>query len=175
MFRGTTVICARRGNQVALAGDGQVSMGDVVLKSKATKVRRLYNDKVLAGFAGSTADAITLFGKFEEKIEQFKGNLMRASVEMAKDWRTDRVLRRLEALMIVANDEASLLLTGNGDVVEPDDGILAIGSGGNYALAAGRALLQNTELEPKEIVTKSLEFAADICVYTNKQISVEEL
>ncbi len=175
VLRATTIVCVRREASVAMAGDGQVSMGDVVMKSQAKKVRRLFHDQILAGFAGSTADAITLFGKFEEKVEQFKGNITRASVELAKEWRTDRILRRLEALMIVANSEKSLLISGSGDIIEPDDGVLAIGSGGNYALAAARALLQHTQLSAAETAKLSLHYAAQICVYTNDAILVEEL
>lgn len=175
MIRSTTIVVVRRHNKVAIAGDGQVSLGDVVIKGNANKIRRLYQDKVIAGFAGSTADALTLFGKFEEQIEKYKGNIMRAAVELAKEWRSDRVLRRLEALMIVANQEASLLISGSGDVIEPEDGVLAIGSGGNYALAAARALLDHTELTAVEIAKSALEHAAKICVYTNTNIGVEEL
>lgn len=175
MFRGTTIISVRKGNHVAMAGDGQVSVGSTVMKHSASKVRRLFDGKVLAGFAGSTADAFTLFEKFDTKLQEFRGNLPRAAVAMAKDWRTDRVLRRLEALMIVADAENSLVLSGAGDVIEPDDGIAAIGSGGSFALAAGRALLRNTELDAKAIAEKSLYLAAEICVYTNDRLTVETL
>ena len=176
-FHGTTIVSVRRGSIVAVGGDGQVSLGDVTLKGNARKVRRLYKDRVLAGFAGGTADAFTLFERFEAKLEAFSGKLNRAAVELAKDWRTDRMLRRLEALMIVADSEHSLLITGNGDVVEPEvDGqLLAIGSGGNYARAAAQALLNETELVAEIVVRKSLEIAADICVYTNRQLHIETL
>jgi len=175
MFKGTTIICVRRENQVALAGDGQVTLGNAVMKHSARKIRRLYNDKVLAGFAGSTADAFTLFEKFDAKLQEFRGNLSRAAVELAKDWRTDRVLRKLEALLIVADADISLIISGVGDVIEPDDGIAAIGSGGSYALAAARALLENSDLEVKQIAEKSLLIAASICIYTNDRIALETL
>jgi ATP-dependent HslUV protease, peptidase subunit HslV len=175
MFKGTTIICVRKGNQVALAGDGQVTMGQSVMKHSARKIRRLYNDKVLAGFAGSTADAFTLFEKFDAKLQEFRGNLSRAAVELAKDWRTDRVLRKLEALLIVADADITLIVSGVGDVIEPDDGIAAIGSGGSYALAAGRAMLENSTLEVKEIAEKALLIAASICIYTNDRIALETL
>ena len=174
-FDGTTIVSVRRGNTVVIGGDGQVSQGNTVLKGNARKVRRLYKDQVLAGFAGGTADAFTLFEKFEEQLEKHSGKLTRAAVELAKLWRTERALRRLEALLVVADKETSLIVTGNGDVIEPEDAIMAIGSGGSYALSAARALLQNTELEAREIVEKSLTIAADICVYTNQQHTVEEL
>ncbi len=174
-LRSTTVAAVRRNGRVAVAGDGQVSLGNTVLKHHASKVRRLYHGRVLTGFAGSTADAITLYEKFEAKLEQFHGNLKRAAVELAKEWRTDRVLRRLDALLIVADAEASLIVSGNGDVVEPDDGLCAIGSGGPYALAAARAMLRHTDLPPKEIALEALRIASEICVFTNEQISVEEL
>ena len=173
-FRGTTICSVRRGNQVVIGGDGQVSMGNVVMKGNARKVRRLYKDKVLAGFAGGTADAFTLFELFEGKMEQY-GNLTRAAIELAKDWRTDRRLRRLEALLCVADSETSLIISGNGDVIEPEDDLMAIGSGGPFAQAAARALLENTELSAAETVTKALEIAAAICVYTNNNILVETL
>lgn len=175
MFKGTTIICVRRGEQVALAGDGQVSLGNTVMKHSARKIRRLYNDQVLAGFAGSTADAFTLFEKFDAKLQEYRGNLARAAVELAKEWRSDRVLRKLEALLIVADAKTSLIISGVGDVIEPDDGIAAIGSGGSYALAAGRALLENSELAPAEIADKAMRIAASICIYTNDQIALETL
>ena len=176
VVRSTTVICVRRGRKVVVAGDGQVSLGETVIKHSARKVRRLgKGEKVLAGFAGSTADALTLFEKFEEMLEKYSNNLKRAAVELAKQWRTDRMLRRLEALLVVADTDNTLLLSGNGDVVEPDDGIIAIGSGGNYALAAARALFRHTEMDPVEIAKVSMDIAADICVYTNREIVLEEL
>ncbi|HET7688227.1 MAG TPA: ATP-dependent protease subunit HslV [Candidatus Macondimonas sp.] len=174
-FHGTTILSVRRNGQVAIAGDGQVSMGDTIMKGNARKVRRLYRDRVLAGFAGGTADAFTLFERFEGKLEAHSGHLTRAAVELAKDWRTDRMLRRLEALMCVADAQASLIITGNGDVIEPTDAIMAIGSGGNYALAAARALLAETPLSARDIVEKSLHIAGDICVYTNHQLTIETL
>lgn len=174
-FHGTTILSVRRNGQVAIAGDGQVSMGDTVMKANARKVRRLYRDRVLAGFAGGTADAFTLFERFESKLEAHSGHLTRAAVELAKDWRTDRMLRRLEALMCVADATASLVITGNGDVIEPADAIMAIGSGGNYALAAARALLAETPLSARDIVEKSLHIAGDICIYTNHQLTIETL
>ena len=173
--RSTTVLAVRRDGRVAVGGDGQVSLGNTVLKHHASKVRRLYHGRVLTGFAGSTADAITLYEKFEAKLEQFHGNLKRAAVELAKEWRTDRVLRRLDALLIVADADASLIVSGNGDVVEPDDGLCAIGSGGPYALATARAMLRHTDLPPKEIALEALRIAAGICVFTNEEITVEEL
>ena len=175
MFRGTTILCVRKEGQVALAGDGQVTLGPTVMKHGACKVRRMHNDKVLAGFAGSTADAFTLFEKFDAKLQEFRGNLQRAAVALAKDWRTDRMLRRLEALLIVADKETTLILSGTGDVIEPDDGIAAIGSGGSYALAAARALQAHSDLPVKEIVLESMKIAANICIYTNDQIRVETL
>ena len=171
----TTILCVRKGNKVAIGGDGQVTFGETVMKSKAVKIRRMYNDKIIAGFAGAAADAFTLFELFEKKIGEFSGKLPRAAVELAKEWRRDKFLRHLEALLAVADGEHSFIITGKGDVVEPDDGIIAIGSGGNYALAAARALIAETDLEPAEIVKKALEIAADICVYTNKNIVVETL
>ncbi|GBE09936.1 ATP-dependent protease subunit HslV [bacterium BMS3Bbin12] len=174
-FRGTTILSVRRNGRVALGGDGQVSMGNVVLKGNARKVRRLYHDRVLAGFAGGTADAFTLFERFEGKLEQHSGHLTRAAVELAKDWRTDRVLRRLEALLAVADESASLIISGTGDVVEPEHFLMAIGSGGPYAQAAARALLENTDLEARAIVEKGLEVAAGICIYTNRNLTIEEL
>jgi ATP-dependent HslUV protease subunit HslV len=174
-FHGTTILSVRRNGQVAIGGDGQVSMGDTVMKGNARKVRRLYRDRVLAGFAGGTADAFTLFERFESKLEAHSGHLTRAAVELAKDWRTDRMLRRLEALMCVADATASLVITGNGDVIEPADAIMAIGSGGNYALAAARALLAETPLSARDIVEKSLHIAGDICIYTNHNLTIETL
>jgi ATP-dependent HslUV protease, peptidase subunit HslV len=171
----TTILSVRRNGKTAIAGDGQVTVGSTVMKSNARKVRKMYNDKVLAGFAGATADAFTLFEKFEAKLEQYHGNLTRAAVELAKDWRTDKVLRRLEALMIVADAERSFVLSGNGDVIEPEDGITAIGSGGPYALAAARALVAHTDLGSRKIVEAAMQIAGDICIYTNKEITVEEL
>jgi ATP-dependent HslUV protease subunit HslV len=174
-FRGTTILCVRRNGQVAVAGDGQVSMGNTKIKGNARKVKRIYDGKVIAGFAGGTADAFTLFERFESKLQTHGGNLVRAAVEMAKDWRTDRFLRRLEALLIVADKDASLMISGNGDVMEPEHDVLAIGSGGPFAHAAARALLANTELTAREIAEKSLNIAAEICVYTNSNLTVETL
>lgn len=174
-FHGTTIVSVRRGGQVAMGGDGQVTLGSVVVKATARKVRRLYNDRILAGFAGATADAFTLFERFESKLEKHQGNLLRSAVELAKDWRTDRMLRRLEAMLAVADREASLLITGTGDVLEPERGIVAMGSGGSYAQAAAIALLDNTDLAPADIVKKSLEIAGDICIYTNQNHVVETL
>ena len=171
----TTILCVRRDGHVALGGDGQVTIGDTVMKANANKVRALKGGKILAGFAGAAADAFTLFEKFEEKLERYPSNLPRAAVELAKDWRSDRVLRRLEALLVVADKDHGFVISGSGELIEPDDGILAIGSGGSYALAAARALLKDTKLEPKDIVQKALEIAADICVYTNMNITVLEL
>jgi ATP-dependent HslUV protease subunit HslV len=173
-FHGTTIVCVRRNGRVAVGGDGQVTLGDKVMKGNARKVRRLHDGKVLAGFAGGAADAFTLFEYFEAKLNKH-GNLMRAAIELAKDWRTDRMLRRLEALLIVADAHNSLLISGTGDVIEPDHELLAIGSGGAYAQAAALALLENTELDARSIVTKALTIAADICIYTNRSITVEEL
>tara|TARA_B100001057_G_scaffold358512_1_gene360671 strand:+ start:12638 stop:13180 length:543 start_codon:yes stop_codon:yes gene_type:complete len=174
-FDGTTILSVRRGSKVVIGGDGQVSQGNTVLKGNARKVRRLFKDQVLAGFAGGTADAFTLFERFEEQLDKHQGKLTRAAVELAKLWRTERSLRRLEALLVVADRETSLILTGNGDVIEPEDAIMAIGSGGSYALAAARALLRNTELDAREIVEKGLSIASDICVFTNQQQTIEEL
>ena len=171
----TTIICVRKDNKVALAGDGQVTLGDTVIKHGAKKIRRLYNNKILSGFAGSSADSFALFSRFESKLEQFHGNLSRAAVELAKDWRTDRSLRHLEAVMVVADDKNSFLIAGNGDLIEPDDGLIAIGSGGPYALAAARAMLKYTNLSAREIAEESMQIAAKICIYTNDSISVEEL
>ncbi|MBK7658291.1 MAG: ATP-dependent protease subunit HslV [Betaproteobacteria bacterium] len=174
-FHGTTIVCVRRGERVAMGGDGQVTLGNVVIKATARKVRRLYQDRVLAGFAGATADAFTLFERFEAKLDKHQGHLLRSAVELAKDWRTDRMLRRLEAMLAVADRESSLLITGNGDVLEPERGIVAMGSGGAYAQAAAIALLANTALEPAEIVKKSLEIAGEICIYTNQNHVIETL
>ncbi len=174
-LHGTTILAVRRNGRTAIAGDGQVTVGSTVMKHNAKKVRKMYNDRILAGFAGATADAFTLFEKFEAKLEQFHGNLTRAAVELAKDWRTDRVLRRLEALMIVADNERSFILSGNGDVIEPENGVASIGSGGPYALAAARALVDHTELDARAIVEQALKIAGEICIYTNKEITIEEL
>ena len=174
-MRSTTIICVRKDDKVALAGDGQVTLGDTVIKHGAKKIRRLYNNKILSGFAGSSADSFALFSRFEAKLEQFHGNLSRAAVELAKDWRTDRSLRHLEAVMVVADDKNSFLIAGNGDLIEPDDGLIAIGSGGPYALAAARALLKYTKLGAREIAEEAMQIAAKICIYTNDSVSVEEL
>jgi ATP-dependent HslUV protease subunit HslV len=174
-FHGTTILCVRRGKEVALGGDGQVTLGNVVVKGTARKVRRLHQGKVLAGFAGGTADAFTLLERFEAKLDKHQGNLMRASVELAKDWRTDRMLRRLEAMLLVADRESTLIITGNGDVLEPTDGIGAIGSGGVYAQSAAKALQENTDLSPEEIVKRSLTIAGELCIYTNLSHIVETL
>jgi ATP-dependent HslUV protease subunit HslV len=174
-FHGTTIVSARRGSRVAMGGDGQVTLGNVVVKQTARKVRRLYHDRILAGFAGATADAFTLFERFEAKLEKHQGNLLRSAVELAKDWRTDRILRRLEAMLAVADREASLIITGNGDVLEPEFGLIAIGSGGPYAQAAARALLDNTELAPVDIVKKALTIAGDLCIYTNQSHTIESI
>jgi ATP-dependent HslUV protease subunit HslV len=174
-FHGTTILSVRRGNIVALGGDGQVTLGNIVMKGSARKVRKLYQGKVLVGFAGGTADAFTLLELFEAKLEKFQGNLMRASVELAKDWRTDRMLRRLEAMLLVADRESTLVITGNGDVLEPEDGIGAIGSGGTFAQSAAKALQENTELSPLEIVKKSLTIAGELCIYTNMSHTIETL
>jgi ATP-dependent HslUV protease subunit HslV len=171
----TTIVSVRRGDKVALGGDGQVTLGNTIVKASARKVRRLHNGKVIAGFAGGTADAFTLFERFDSKLEKHPGNLMRAAVELAKDWRTDRMLRRLEAMLAVADKSHSLIITGTGDVLEPEDGLLAIGSGGPFAQAAARALLDNTDLEPQEIVAKSLAIAGDICIYSNQNHTIENL
>ncbi|NMB35354.1 MAG: ATP-dependent protease subunit HslV [Firmicutes bacterium] len=176
MFKATTIIAVKKGEAVAIAGDGQVTFsGNMIIKQHARKVRRLYQDKVVAGFAGTVADAFTLFDKFERQLEGFRGNLRRAAVELAKEWRTDRFLRKLEALLLVASKDTLLLISGSGEVIEPDDGIAAIGSGGGYALAAGKALKENTELTAGEIASRALLIAADICIYTNKNILIEEL
>ena len=178
-FHGTTIVSVRRktpgGDQVAIGGDGQVTLGNIVIKGTARKVRRLHHGKVLAGFAGATADAFTLFERFEAKLEKHQGNLVRSAIELTKDWRTDRVLRRLEAMLAVADADSSLIITGNGDVLEPEYGIIAIGSGGSYASAAARALLQHTEMAPKDIVKRSLEIAGDLCIYTNQNHTIETL
>jgi len=175
IIHGTTIVSVRRGNSVALGGDGQVTIGNVVLKASARKVRRVFHERILAGFAGGTADAFTLFERFEAKLEKHQGNLLRSAVELAKDWRTDRILRRLEAMLAVADRETSLIVTGNGDVLEPEFGLVAIGSGGPYAQAAARALLENTELSPQDIVKRSLTIAGDICIYTNQNHVIEVL
>jgi ATP-dependent HslUV protease, peptidase subunit HslV len=174
-FHGTTILSVRRGREVALGGDGQVTLGNVVVKASARKVRRLYQERILAGFAGGTADAFTLFERFEAKLEKHQGNLTRSAVELAKDWRTDRILRRLEAMLAVADHTSSLIITGNGDVLEPEMGLIAIGSGGPYAQAAARALLDNTELSAPEIVKRALTIAGDLCIYTNQQHTIETL
>ncbi|MGL6030357.1 MAG: ATP-dependent protease subunit HslV [Legionella sp.] len=174
-FRGTTILSVRRGNQVVIGGDGQVTLGNTVMKGNARKVRRLYKDKVIAGFAGGTADAFTLFERFESKLEMHQGHLVRAAVELAKDWRTDRILRRLEAVLAVADSKSSLIITGNGDVIEPEESLIAIGSGGPFAQAAARALMENTELSARDIVTKALNIAGEICIYTNHNLTIEEL
>lgn len=174
-FRGTTILSVRVGNKVALGGDGQVSLGQTVLKGNARKVRKLYKDQIIAGFAGGTADAFTLFERFEAKLEKHQGHLVRAAVELAKDWRTDKMLRRLEAMLAVSNKDHSLIITGNGDVVEPEDGVMAIGSGGAYAKSAALALVKHTQLEPFDIVKQALEIAASICVYTNNNLVIEKI
>ncbi len=175
MIRSTTILCVRQGEQITMAGDGQVSFQNTIMKHQAHKVRKVYHDRVLAGFAGAAADAFTLFTRFESKLEEYQGSLIRAAVEMAKDWRSDRVLRRLEALLAVADHETSLILSGTGDIIEPDDGLIGIGSGGAYALAAARALIQHTQLSARDIAEAAMHIAADICIYTNNQISLEEL
>ena len=174
-YRGTTILSVRRGNTVVIGGDGQVSLGNTVMKGNAKKVRRLYREQVIAGFAGGTADAFTLFERFEGKLEKHQGHLVRAAVELAKDWRTDRMLRRLEALLAVADKDASLIISGNGDVIEPEQGIMAIGSGGDFAKSAALALANNTDLDAKTIVEKSLGIASDICIYTNSNLTIETL
>src|SRR5580658_8125425 len=174
-LHGTTVLCVRKDSKVVLIADGQVTLGDHVLKHTAKKTRRLYNDKILAGFAGSTADALSLFQRFENKLQEFHGNLSRSAVELAKEWRTDRSLRHLDALLVVADAKSTFLLSGNGDVIEPDDGIIAIGSGGSYALAAARALAKNTKLGAKEIAMEAMRIASEICIFTNANFSIEEL
>ena len=174
-FKGTTILSVRRGKRVALAGDGQVSLGDTIMKGNARKVRRLFKDQILAGFAGGTADAFTLFERFEGKLEKHQGNLMRSAVELAKDWRMDKMLRRLEAMLCVADKQTSLIISGNGDVIEPEDNIMAIGSGGAFAKAAALAMLKNTDMTAREIVESALNIAADICIYTNHSLTIEEL
>lgn len=171
----TTILCVRKNGKVAIGGDGQVSLGNTVMKHSAKKVRKMHHDKIIGGFAGSTADAFSLFAKFEEKLEKFQGNLARSAVELAKDWRTDKMLRRLEAMLLVADNEKSFLLSGTGDVIEPDDGILAIGSGGMFALAAAKALVQNTDLDARKIVETAMDIAQSICIYTNSNLTIEEL
>jgi ATP-dependent HslUV protease subunit HslV len=175
MFKGTTILCIRINGKVAIGGDGQVTMGNTILKHNAKKVRTMYNDKILAGFSGATADALTLFEKFEGKLESYSGNITRAAVELAKDWRTDKILRRLEALLIVADIEHTFIISGTGDVIEPELGVAAIGSGGPYAQAAARALIENTSLSAKDIVEKAMNIASDICIYSNQNIVIEEL
>ncbi len=175
MFHGTTILCVRKDGKVAIAGDGQVTLGQTVLKHNAKKIRKMYNNNIIAGFSGATADALTLFEKFETKLETHRGNITRAAVELAKDWRTDKILRRLEALLIVADKEHSFILSGNGDVLEPEDGISAIGSGGPYAQAAAKALIEHTQLEPRKIVEEAMKITSKICIYTNESIIVEEL
>jgi ATP-dependent HslUV protease, peptidase subunit HslV len=175
MFKGTTILCVRIGGKVAIGGDGQVTLGNTVLKHNAKKVRTMYGDKILAGFSGATADALTLFEKFEVKLESYSGNITRAAVELAKDWRTDKILRRLEALLIVADIEHTFIMSGTGDVIEPEVGIAAIGSGGPYAQAAAMALLTNTSLSARDVVEKAMKIAADICIYSNQNIVIEEL
>jgi len=175
MFKGTTILCVRKNDKVAIAGDGQVTMGNIVLKHNANKIRKMYNDKIIAGFSGATADALTLFEKFETKLETYRGNITRAAVELAKDWRTDKILRRLEALLIVADKEHSFIISGTGDVLEPEDGIVAIGSGGPYAQAAAKALIEHTGLEPRKIVEEAMKITSKICIFTNEQIVIEEL
>ncbi|MEJ7618403.1 MAG: ATP-dependent protease subunit HslV [Pyrinomonadaceae bacterium] len=174
-IRSTTVLLVRRNNQVAMAGDGQVTLGDTVMKTGARKVRRLYNDRILAGFAGASADAFALLARFEGKLEQYHGNLERAAIELSKDWRTDKILRHLEALLVVTDEKSSFLLSGNGDVISPDDGVVAIGSGGPFALAAARALVANTQMTAREIAAEAMRIAGDICIYSNHNIMVEEL
>lgn len=173
--RSTTILLVRKNGRVALAGDGQVTLGDTIMKSGARKVRRLYNERILAGFAGATADAFSLLTRFEGKLEQYHGNLERAAIELSKEWRTDKILRHLEALLVVADDKTSFLLSGNGDVIAPDDGVLAIGSGGSYALAAARALYNHTELSARDICVEAMRIAGEICIYTNSNVIVEEL
>lgn len=172
-YHGTTILGVKRGDTLVIGGDGQVSLGNTVMKGNARKVRRIYNDKIIVGFAGATADAFTLFEKFEAKLQQFSGHLQRSAVELAKDWRTDKMLRNLEALLIVGNEDALLVITGNGDVIEPEDDFIAIGSGGQFAQSAAKALYENTELSPREIVEKSLTIAGSICVYTNTNLTIE--
>ena len=174
-YHGTTILSVRRGRQVAMGGDGQVTLGNIVIKASARKVRRIYQERILAGFAGGTADAFTLFERFEAKLDKHQGNLLRSAVELAKDWRSDRAFRRLEAMLAVADGDNSLVITGNGDVLEPEQGIVAIGSGGAFAQSAARALIENTSLDPAEVVRKSLEIAGDLCIYTNRNFTIETL
>jgi ATP-dependent HslUV protease subunit HslV len=175
LFHGTTILCVTKDGKVAIGGDGQVTLGQTVLKHNAKKIRKMYNDNILAGFAGATADAFTLFEKFEEKIEKYRGNITRSAVELAKEWRTDKILRRLEALLVVADKEHAFIISGNGDVLEPEDGIAAIGSGGPYAQAAAKALLEHTQFEPRRIVEEAMKITSKICIYTNESINIEEL
>lgn len=175
VFHGTTIVSARRGAKVAMGGDGQVTLGNIIVKQSAKKVRRLHHDRILAGFAGATADAFTLFERFDAKLDKHQGNLLRSAVELAKDWRTDRILRRLEAMLAVADRETSLIITGTGDVLEPESGLISIGSGGPYAHAAARALLDNTDMTPPELVKKALEIAGDLCIYTNQSHTIESI
>src|SRR5574340_1776472 len=175
MFHATTILCVRRDGKVAIGGDGQVTMGNTVFKQNAKKIRTIYNERVIAGFAGATADAFTLFEKFEGKLESYRGNITRAAVELAKDWRTDKILRRLEALLIIADKEHTFIISGTGDVIEPEDGVAAIGSGGRYAQAAAKGLFENTSLSAREIGEKSIKIASDICIYTNEKLTIEEL
>jgi ATP-dependent HslUV protease subunit HslV len=175
MMHATTILCVRKNGRVAMGGDGQVSLGNTVMKHSAKKVRRMHHDKVIGGFAGSTADAFSLFARFEKKLKKFQRNLARSAVELAKDWRTDKMLRRLEAMLIVADNEQSFLVSGTGDVIEPDDGILAIGSGGMFALAAAKALVENSELDARQIIEKAMDIAQSICIYTNANLTIEEL
>ena len=175
MFKGTTILCVRKNGKVAIAGDGQVTLGNTVMKHNAKKIRKMYDNKILSGFAGATADAFTLFEKFEAKVESYSGNITKAAVELAKEWRTDKMLRRLEALLVVADKDHSFIISGTGDVLEPEDGIAAIGSGGPYAQSAAKALVDNTEMDPREIVEKAMKITSKICIYTNEEIHVEEL
>lgn len=175
MFKGTTILCVRKNNKVAIAGDGQVTLGNTAIKHNAKKIRKMYNDNVIAGFSGATADALTLFEKFEAKLETYRGNLTRAAVELAKDWRTDKILRRLEALLIIADKEHMFIISGTGDVLEAEDGIASIGSGGPYAYAAAKALIKHTDLQPRDIVEDAMKITSKICIYTNEQILIEEL
>ena len=175
MFKGTTILCVRKNGKVAIAGDGQVTLGNTVMKHNAKKIRKMYDDNILSGFAGATADAFTLFEKFEAKLESYSGNITRAAVELAKEWRTDKMLRRLEALLVVADKEHSFIISGTGDVLEPEDGIAAIGSGGPYAQSAAKALLDNTQMDPRKIVEEAMKITSKICIYTNEEIIVEEL
>ncbi len=175
VIRSTTILCVRRDDHVAIAGDGQVTVGNTVMKHNAKKIRKMYNDTLLSGFAGGAADALTLFEKFETKLEQYHGNLTRAAIELAKDWRTDKILRRLEALMCIADRNSSLIISGTGDIIEPEDGIMSVGSGGPYALSAARALIRHTNMGAREIVEKAMQITAEICIYTNSEILIEEL